>query len=106
MITLQKLNESRKIEKAIQGAFKKKGQDILTVMFEQVIDSTHDISGEMSTLIDYDDTSESYQRGCMNGLRMAIIQKLVSHLEHELRLQQRASPLHWFQITSTRKDIL
>lgn len=106
MVTLQKLDESRKIEKAIQEAFKKKGQDILTMLFEQVTDLTHDVSGEMSTLIDYDDKPESYQNGCMHGLRMAILQKLVSHLEHELSLQKRVAPLHWFQITSTRKDIL
>lgn len=106
MITLQKLNESRKIEKAIKEVFKKKGQDVLTMMFEQVIDLTHDITGELSTLIDFDDTPESYQNGCNHGLRMAILQKLVSHLEDELSLQKRVAPLHWFQITSIRKDIL
>ena len=105
-VTLEKLNESRKIEKALKDAFKKRGQDVLTRMYDTIIDLLHETSGEMWGCVDFDETSESYQQGIMDGMRMAIIQKLVSYLEQELRVQQKVSPLHWFQITSTRKDIL
>lgn len=106
MTTLQKLDESRKIEKDLQGAFKENGEKVLTPLYEKIIDLIYESNGELSTAIDFDDRDAEYVESAHSAIYMAILQKVISRLDQELTLVKKESPIYWFQITSTLKDVL
>lgn len=106
MITLNSLDESRKIEKDLQTAFSKKGNEVLSELYLKISDLIYESGGMLSTGIDFDDRSKKYHEKTMAGIHMAILQKVISRMESELSLAKKTSPLHWFQITSVLSDKL
>lgn len=106
MVTLDSFNESRKIEKDLQVAFSKKGNEVLSELYLKISDLIYESGGALSTGVDFDDRNKKYFEKTMAGIHMAVLQKVISRMESELALAKKTSPLHWFQITSVLSDKL